>query len=110
MTRDEINKAFALLREYYPNARQLKSKTALDAWRLVLEKFPYSAVKAQVVRHAATHRYFPDVYDITGTLEPEPGAFPPQKPESGKDPQTEAAVYARARRNIAQIRKLVGRP
>lgn len=97
MTRDETNKVFALLREYYPNARQVKDKAAIAAWRLVLENFPYADVKAKIIRHAATHRYFPDVYDITGSLTPEPGAFPAQQ---------NAPVCDRMARDARRLREL----
>ncbi len=72
MTREEQNKCFALLGEFYPNSRRLQSKTQRAAWRLVLEHYGYPDVKDAIVNHAARSNFFPDVADITGNLTPEP--------------------------------------
>ena len=72
MNVDERQKIYRLLSMYYPHAKQLKDQVALTAWGLVLERFTYEDVKQSVVEYATTHKYFPDVADITGRLSPLP--------------------------------------
>lgn len=73
MTEDERRKIYTLLSKFYPNARQLKDRSTLTAWGLVLEQFPYDAVKSAVLAYAARNKYFPDLSDITSGLpDPEP--------------------------------------
>lgn len=72
MTEVERKKIYTLLSKFYPNARQLKDRSTLTAWGLVLEQFPYDAVKSSVLSYAARNKYFPDLADITGGLPHQP--------------------------------------
>ena len=68
MTRDERQKIYRLLSQYYPNARQLQSRETLTAYGLVLAKFTYADVKNAVIRHAANCKFFPDVAELVAGL------------------------------------------
>ena len=70
MNGEERRKIFELLAQYYPNAKQLKDRQAMTAWRYALERFTYADVKNAVVDYALSHKYFPDVADITANLSP----------------------------------------
>ena len=82
MTRDERQKIYRLLSQYYPNAKQLQSRETLTAYGLVLERFPYADVKNAVIRHAATCKFFPDMAELVGGLQM---VQPPEEgPEDGE--------------------------
>lgn len=79
MTDEETQKLFTLLSQFYPNAKQLRSKDTLAAWRLALRAFPYDDVKSQVLRCAAREKFFPDLADLTAGLDcPTEAQAPPR--------------------------------
>lgn len=71
MEKADVEKLFTLLGCFYPNARQLTDKNMQMAWCLAMEPYAYEDAKAAVADYARKHKYFPDVFDITGKL-PEP--------------------------------------
>lgn len=70
MDRTERERIYALLGKFYPNAKQLKDSATLTAYGLVLEKYTYEDVKAAVLGHVATSKFFPDISDLTANLAP----------------------------------------
>ena len=70
MTVDERQKIYTLLSKFFPNAKQLKDRSTLTAWGLILENYTYDDVKTAVLRYAAKNKFFPDPADITGSLLP----------------------------------------
>ena len=86
MTRDERQKIYRLLSQYYPNARQLQSRETLTAYGLVLAKFTYADVKDAVIRHAANCKFFPDVSElVAGLTMEEPTEDEPEVPTGPLD-------------------------
>lgn len=82
MRKSEVESLFNLLGEFYPNAKQLCSKTAQAAWVLVLEPYAYEDAKAAAIAYARKNKFFPDVADITGGLHP----IEPDRKEAKSDP------------------------
>lgn len=70
MDREERQKVYRLLHQFYPRARQLQNPETLTAWGFILEDYTYEDVKKKILKYAATNKYFPDVADITGDLTP----------------------------------------
>lgn len=70
MDREERQRIYRLLHQYYPQAKQLKSAETLTAWGLILADYTYEDVKNSVLRYAAQNKFFPDVSDITAGLSP----------------------------------------
>ena len=67
MDKTERKKLFSLLRQFYPNAKQLNPVT-MTAWAAVLENYDYTPVKAAVLDYAAHNKYFPDLSDLLAPL------------------------------------------
>lgn len=67
MDKAERKKLFSLLRQFYPNAKQLNPVT-MTAWAAVLENYDYTPVKAAVLDYAAHNKYFPDLSDLLAPL------------------------------------------
>lgn len=67
MDKTERKKLFSLLRQFYPNAKQLNPVT-MTAWAAVLENYDYEPVKAAALDYAAHNKYFPDLSDLLATL------------------------------------------
>ncbi len=63
MDKTERKKLFSLLRQFYPNAKQLNPVT-MTAWAAVLENYDYEPVKAAALDYAAHNKYFPDLSDL----------------------------------------------
>lgn len=80
MKKSEARQIFRLLEAYWPRAKQLTNAGTLTAWWRVLEKLPYEDVRASVEAYAATHKYFPDVADVTAAIYPQEAAAPRRKP------------------------------
>ena len=70
MTRDEARAVFLELKKFYPYARQLKSGSTLEAYGSVLKNYDFPAVMAVVKEYILTHKFFPDISDLVGTLAP----------------------------------------
>lgn len=70
MDKTEREKIYTLLSQFYPNARELKSREKLTAYGLVLSRFSYEDVKSAVLDHASKNRYFPNVSELVGKLTP----------------------------------------
>lgn len=70
MNREERQKIYLLLHQFYPRAKQLQSPETLTAWGFVLENYTYEDVKSKVIAYAARHKFFPDIADITADLLP----------------------------------------
>ena len=81
MDKIERKKLFSLLRQFYPNARQLNAVT-MTAWAAVLEGYDYAAVKAAVLDYAAHNKFFPDLADLLGSV---PAAQPAAEPPARRD-------------------------
>lgn len=65
MDRQDVDKLFRLLSQYYPNAKQLRSPDTKLAWALALEQYSYDDIRAAAVEHGAREKYFPDIADLT---------------------------------------------
>ncbi|GEM_PF-3397339 len=79
MRKSEVESLFNLFEQFYPNAKQLCSKTVQAAWVLALDPYAYEDAKAAAITYARKNKFFPDVADITGGLtpiEPEETATP----------------------------------
>lgn len=72
MTKDERQKIYKLLSNFYPNAKQLQDRETLTAYGLVLQRFSYNDVKEAVLQHVMRCSYFPNVKELVGDLTPEP--------------------------------------
>ena len=70
MDREERQRIYTLLAQFYPKAKPLQSKETLTAWGMVLERYDYEAVKASVLDYAAKSRFFPNLSDLTAGLTP----------------------------------------
>ena len=70
MNKDEREKIYMLLSQFYPNARELKSRETLTAYGLVLARFSYEDVKASVLDHVTKNKFFPNVSELVGKLNP----------------------------------------
>lgn len=71
MNREERQKIYRLLSQFYPDAKQLAHPETRTAWGLVLENYTYGDVKARVLEYASRSIYFPKLADITRNLTPE---------------------------------------
>lgn len=85
MTRDEARSVFLELRKFYPNAKQLKSASILEAYGKVLMRYDFSAVMAQVEIYTASSKYFPNLSDLVGTLTPCDGGQLGARPHKAAD-------------------------
>lgn len=83
MDKTEREKIYTLLSQFYPNARELKSREKLTAYGLVLSRFSYEDVKSAVLDHASKNRYFPNVSELVGKLTPI--SAPKQEPTKEKE-------------------------
>lgn len=70
MTREETDKLFDLLEQFYPNAKQVKSEKTKIAWSMALKDFTYNDVKNSAIDYAIEGQYFPNLTDITLKLKP----------------------------------------
>jgi hypothetical protein len=70
MDREERQRIYLLLHQFYPRARQLQTPETLTAWGYILENYTYEDVKKKILKYAASNKYFPDIADITGDLTP----------------------------------------
>ena len=87
MDKLERKKLFSLLRQFYPNAKQLNAVT-MTAWAAVLENYDYAPVKAAVLDYAAHNKYFPDLSDLLAPLHAQQAAqtLPPaEAPATGSN-------------------------
>lgn len=70
MDREERQKIYTLLAQFYPKAKQLQSRETLTAWGMALARYDYEAVKASALDYAAKSRFFPNLSDLTAGLTP----------------------------------------
>lgn len=70
MNKEETNRLFDLLEQFYPNAKQVKSDKTRLAWSLALEDFTYKDVKSAALDYAISGQYFPNIADITQRIKP----------------------------------------
>lgn len=75
MTKNEVEKLFLLLKQFYPKKKHDTNFTL--AWEMALKPYAYDDVKEAALEHARTNRFFPDIYEIVSYL---------KKPED--EPQT----------------------
>ena len=68
MTKDETQKLFVLLRQFYPAAERKKDSAFRAAWGMALEKYRYDDVRDAAVAYAQRSKYFPDLADLTASL------------------------------------------
>lgn len=68
MTDPEISKLFTLLEQFFPAAAKKKGDRFTLAWRLALSPYRYEDVKAAALAYARTHKYYPDLADLTAGL------------------------------------------
>ena len=80
MDREDRQKIYTLLSQFYPKAKPLQSKETLTAWGKVLERYDYEAVKSSVLDYVAKSRFFPNISDLTAGLTPT--AAPEEKPRT----------------------------
>ena len=90
MDREERQRIYTLLSQFYPNAKQLQSRETLTAWGMVLERYDYEAVKASVLDYAAKSRFFPNLSDLTAGLTP---AAAPEKKEQPRTAHPQMKQY-----------------
>ena len=98
MRKSEVESLFNLLEQFYPNAKQLCSKTVQAAWVLAVEPYAYEDAKAAAIAYARKNKFFPDVADITGGLTP----IEPEKEEATPDPAF--GDYSCMRNHVAALR------
>ena len=101
MRKSEVESLFNLLEQFYPNAKQLCSKTVQSAWVLALEPYAYDDAKAAAIAYARKSKFFPDVADITGGLSP----IEPEKEEAKPDPAF--GDYSCMKKHVAALRDVV---
>lgn len=77
MTKDEVEKLFLLLKQFYPKKKH--DANFKLAWVMALKPYDYEDVKEAALEHARKNRFFPDISEIVALL---------KKPED--DPQTKA--------------------
>lgn len=114
MNREERQKIYFLLSQFYENSKQLKNPAKRTAWGLVLENYTYEDVKAKVLEYAARNKFFPDISDITADLPviSQPSEDGPTEPSVGPLPVewTESVEQYKHRETASggpcQIRKL----
>lgn len=94
MTREDIDKIWALLAACRRGDPAIHDKNMKAAWFLVLEPYDYQDVKFAVVSHFRNSKYFPDVGEITQRL--------PRLPE-----QPSPSQLARMNRNVEALRRLL---
>ncbi len=98
MDKIEREKIYKLLSQFYPNARELKSREKLTAYGLVLSRFSYEDVKSAVLDHASKNRYFPNISELVGKLTP----ISALKQEPTKEKERNAAVWDYAEATLAK--------
>ena len=85
MTRDDIEKLWALLALYRPNDRHLQDEKLKSLWLLTLEPYAPADVKAAVAGYFREKKFWPDVTDIAVGCPPPPEpprtAVPKGKPD-----------------------------
>ena len=70
MDKNDVDRLFRLLEQFYPNARQIRSRDTRLAWELALRRYPYEQVRAAAVAYAQRNKYFPDLADLTAPCVP----------------------------------------
>lgn len=67
MEQADVNRLFELLRQLYPNARQVQANNGVlkQTWGLVLEPYEYRQIRAAAIDYARGNKFFPDVADLT---------------------------------------------
>ncbi|MET0016500.1 hypothetical protein [Oscillibacter sp.] len=101
MQKSEVESLFNLLEQFYPNAKQLCSKTVQAAWVLALEPYAYEDAKAAAIAYARKNKFFPDVADITGGL----SHVEPEAEEAKSDPAF--GDYSCMKKHVAALRDVV---
>lgn len=67
MTKDDTNKLFFLLKQFYPKAN--KSKTVQLAWEMALAPYDYGQVKEAALSHVREKKFFPDVSELIALIQ-----------------------------------------
>lgn len=98
MQKSEVESLFKFLARFYPNAKQLHSNPVQVAWVLALEPYAYEDAKAAAIAYARKNKFFPDVADITGGLNP----IEPEKEEAKPDPAF--GDYSCMKNHVAALR------
>lgn len=100
MTKDDINKLFFLLKQFYPKIN--KGDTFKLAWEMALEPYSYEQVKEATLAHVREKKFFPDIAEIVERIPKE--VQPPEdtEPEEQGDPiwGDEKKRYACLRRHL----------
>lgn len=81
MTKGDVDKLFALLRELYPRQPQSETAERKLAWFLALEPYEYEAVRAAALAHARKSDFYPSVSEITAGIVSSSEQDEPPKPE-----------------------------
>lgn len=98
MTKGDVDKLFALLRELYPRQAQQETAERKLAWFLALEPYDYDAVRASALAHARKSGYYPSVSEITAGLVSPSEQGDPEKQERNERKRS----YAKYARQLAE--------
>ncbi len=79
MTDVEFGKVWRLLSELWPEQSRRRSATV---WRVGLQPYTMAAVAEQIMQYARCNKYWPDLADITATLQPESAPGAPSQTET----------------------------
>lgn len=66
MDRNDTDRLFTLLEQFWPNKRAGENKKR--AWALALEPYEYTDIKTAAISYARCHKFFPDLADLTATV------------------------------------------
>lgn len=101
MTKGDVDKLFALLRELYPRQPQSETAERKLAWFLALEPYEYEAVRAAALAHARKSDFYPSVSEITAGIVSSSEQDEPPKPERSERNR----IFAKYARQLEETEK-----
>lgn len=95
MTKDDINKLFFLLKQFYPKIN--KGDTFKLAWEMALEPYSYEQVKEATLAHVREKKFFPDIAEIVERIPKEQASEAEGEPDELEDPDDQAVIDKKKR-------------
>lgn len=71
MTKDEFEALWGMMRGLWTRTENMKIPPKKQIWQMALEPYSAKDVQAAVVSYARKSKFFPDIADITASLQPE---------------------------------------